>query len=334
MAMTATRGSTSSGREPWEVVHENWRDDDDAGRILKAAQSPLTTSGFAAIQSTRVLPQLAPDYASSKLLAMGNQFDLTGINSFRLPFIGYTGRPASPRFVAEGQPAPVSNLATSAAILGPVCKVVILAAVSGELQSGSAETAERVIGEALAISVEQSQDAALFSTNAAVPGTSPAGLLNGLTPLTSVGSTGGAAAVADDLGLLAGTISHHGIGIDDLIFITTASIATKIRTLAGPFFQDVVLSSAAIPDGEIIAIVPQGLATGYSGEVKIETSIAATLHFESATPLPIGTVGTPNTVAAPTHNAFQEYLILVQIRGRMAWAVQPNAVCYMTGVAW
>ena len=127
-------------------------------------------------------------------------------------------------FVAEGLPAPVPNLATSDTILGPVCKVMILAGVSGELQSGSAETAERVIAEALAISVEQSQDAALFSTNAAVPGTSPAGLLNGLTPLTSTGGTGGAASVADDLGLLAGTISHHGIGIDDLIFITTASI--------------------------------------------------------------------------------------------------------------
>src|SRR5262249_54943850 len=203
------------------------------------------------------------------------------------------------------------------------------------LQSGSAETAEKVISEALAISVEQVQDAKLFSADAAVAGTSPAGLLNGLTPLTSTGSAGGgAAAVPDDLGALAGTISRHGIGTDDLIFITTAAIATKIRTLAGPFFQDDILSSAAIPDGQIIAIVPQGLATGYTGEVQIETSIAATLHFESATPLPIASVGTPNTVAAPTHSAFQEYLILVKIRGRMAWAVQPNAVCYMTGVAW
>jgi hypothetical protein len=265
---------------------------------------------------------------------MGAQIDLAGISSVKLPWIGYTGRPATPMFVAEGQPAPVPNLATSAAILGPVCKVLILAGISGELQSASAETAERVIAEALAISVEQSQDAKLFSTDAAVAGTSPAGLLNGLTPLTSTGSTGGAAAVADDLGLLAKTISQHGIGIDDLIFVTTASIATKIRTLAGPFFQDVVMSSAAIPDGQIIAIVPQALATGYSGQVQVETSITAPLHFESATPLPIATVGTPNVVAAPVHSAFQEYLILVKVRGRMAWTVQPNAVAYMTGVAW
>jgi hypothetical protein len=335
MAMTTRRGTTSSGRQPEEILRAAWADDDAAGRILKAASSPLTTSGFAAIQSTRVLPQLAPDCASSKLLAMGAQFDLTGINSFKLPYLGYTGRPATPVFVAEGQPAPVPNLATSAAILGPVCKVLILAGISGELQSASAETAERVVGEALAISVEQAQDAALFSANAAVAGTSPAGILNGLTPITSVGgATGGAAAVAIDLALLAGTISHHGINIDDLIFITTAAIATKIRTLAGPFFQDVVLSSAAIPDGQIIALVPQAIATGYAGEVQIETSIAATLHFESATPLPIASVGTPNTVAAPTHSAFQEYLILVKIRGRMAWAVQPNGICFMTGVAW
>jgi len=152
LAMT-TRGSTGQRAPAAELLRENWRDDDDAEKILRAASSPLTTSGFAAIQSTRVLPQLAPDCASSKLLATGAQFDLTGINSFKLPWIGYTGRPATSMFVPEGSPAPVPNLATSAAILGPVCKVMILAGVSGELQSGSAETAERVIAEALAISV-------------------------------------------------------------------------------------------------------------------------------------------------------------------------------------
>jgi hypothetical protein len=54
MAMTVTQGSTSSGREPWEILHENWRDDDDAARVVKAAMSPLMTSGFAAIQSQKV----------------------------------------------------------------------------------------------------------------------------------------------------------------------------------------------------------------------------------------------------------------------------------------
>jgi hypothetical protein len=238
MAMSTSRGRTSTGQRPGEILKAYWADDDAAGQILKAASSPLTTSGFAAIQAQRVIPQLAPDCASSKLLAMGTQVSLDGISSVRLPYIGYAGRPATPMFVAEGQPAPVPNLSTSGAVLGPVCKALIIAGVSGELQSASAETAERVIAKALSISVEQSQDAALFSTNAAVPGTSPAGILNGATHLTSAGGTSGAASVADDLCALAATISHQGIGVDDLIFVTTASIATKIRTLAGPFFQD------------------------------------------------------------------------------------------------
>jgi hypothetical protein len=94
LAMTATRGTTSADRQPEEILRSNWRDDDAAGKILNAASSPLTTSGFAAIQSTRVLPQLAPDCASSKLLAMGAQFDLTGISSFKLPT---SAIPAGPR---------------------------------------------------------------------------------------------------------------------------------------------------------------------------------------------------------------------------------------------
>jgi hypothetical protein len=73
------------------------------------------------------------------------------------------------------------------------------------------------------------------------------------------------------------------------------------------------MSSAAIPDGEIIAVVPQAMATGYAGEVQIETSIAAALHFESAAPLPIASVGTPNTVAAPVHSGWQEFLVLVKL---------------------
>jgi hypothetical protein len=184
MAMTTRRGTTSSGTQPEEVLRDNWANDDAAGQILKAASNPLTTTGYAQIQATKVLPQIAPDCASSKLLAMGAQIDLAGINSVKLPYIGYAGRPAAPMFVAEGQPAPVPNLSTSAAILGPTCKVLIVAGISGELQSASAETAERVIAKALAISVEQSQDAKLFSTDAAVAGTSPAGLLNGATHLS------------------------------------------------------------------------------------------------------------------------------------------------------
>jgi hypothetical protein len=102
----------------------NWKDDDDARQILKAATNPATTSDFVQIQSTRFLEMLAPDCAALKVLNLGNKLSLDGINTIKLPFVGGAGRPAKPAFVAEGAPAPVANLATSSAIPGPTCKVL------------------------------------------------------------------------------------------------------------------------------------------------------------------------------------------------------------------
>jgi hypothetical protein len=333
MAMTTRRGTTSSGTQPEEVLRSNWRDDDRAAAILKAASNPLGTSDFAQIQSTKFLEMLAPDCAAAKLLNLGNKFDLTGINSIKLPFIGGSGRPAKPLFVAEGQPAPVVDLSTSGAILGPANKVLIQAAITGELQSASAETAEAIVGQALAISTEQSLDAALFSANAAVAGVSPAGILHGVTPIVSAGGAG-APGCAVDLAALAAAIGANGISIDSMIVIGTPALATKVRVFAGPHFDDKVFGSAYLASGTLIGIVPGGLASGYQGQVNLETGIAAVVHMEDANPLAIGQPGTPPVVAAPTASAFQAYLVVVKVRARAAWAVQPGAVAVVTGAAW
>jgi hypothetical protein len=314
-------------------LRDNFGDDDGARQVLKAASSPLTTSNYAAIQSTKFVEMLAPDCAAAKLLALGYKFDLSGINSIKLPFIGGGGRPAKPAFIAEGQPAPAPNLATSGAILGPTCKVLIQSVISGELQSASAEAAQEIVGMALSISTAQSLDNALFSSTAAVPGVSPAGILNGITPILSGGATG-LAGCAADLGGLAQAIGAAGISIDDMVIVTTPALATKVRIYAGPRFDDRVFSSAYVQSGQLIGIVPQGLASGYQGQVSLETSLAATIVTDDTSPPQIGTPGSPNVVAAPTLSAFQAYLVVVMVRARMAWTVQPGAVALVTGANW
>jgi hypothetical protein len=333
LAMTTTRGRTRQGPPADEVLRDNWRDDDKAALILRAAQSPLGTSSFAAIQATTVLPMLAPDAASSKLLNLGAKLNLDGISTIKLPYIGGAGRPAQPIFIGEGAAAPVDNLATSGAILGPACKVLIQSAITGELQSASAETAEAVIGEALAISAEQSLDAALFSSAAAVAGVSPAGILHGITPIISAGGAG-AAGCATDLAALAAAIGGNGISVDEMVIIATPALGTKVRIFSGPHFDDKVFTSAYLAPGTLIAVVPQGLASGYQGQVDLETSIAAAIHLEDTTPLAIGTPGSPPVVAAPTLSAFQSGLIIIKVRGRVAWCVQPGAVAVVTGATW
>src|SRR5262245_45803693 len=79
---------------PQAVAKNFWQDDDIAGKICRAASSPLSTGSFAQIQSQHVLPQIAPDSASSKVLALGTLVSLDGINTVRLPYIGGSGRPA------------------------------------------------------------------------------------------------------------------------------------------------------------------------------------------------------------------------------------------------
>jgi hypothetical protein len=335
LAMTTTRGSArDGGPQAKEILRANWRDDDRAALILPPATSPAATADFAAIQSTKFVEMLAPDCAASKLLGLGYKFDLAGINSIKLPYVGGAGRPAQPLFIAEGQPAPVANLTTSDAIIGPTCKVLIQAAITGELQSASAQAAEEIVGMALSISTAQSLDAALFSSNAAVAGVSPAGILHGLTPVISAGGTGGAAGCATDLAALAAEIGGAGIAIDEMVIVTTPALATKIHVLAGPHYDDKVFSSAYIPSGQLIGIVPAGLASGYQGQVDLETSLGAVVHMEDTNPLPIGTPGSPNTVAAPTVSAFQAYLVVIKVRARMAWPVQPGAVAVVTGASW
>jgi hypothetical protein len=215
---------------------------------------------------------LAPSSASARLLGLAASIDLTGISTVSLPYVGATGRPPVP-FIPEGSPGPVVALNVSATTLGPARKMLILAALTRETQDASAQTAETLIGSALATSAEQSLDAALFSSNAASD-SAPPGLLHDVTPIASAGTTG-APGIADDLGLLADAISKPGIGIDDAVFIATAKLATKLRVLASPKFTNEVLSSAALADGEVVAVVPRGLATGYSdGAVSVEVSNA------------------------------------------------------------
>ena len=254
-------------------------DDPRADLILRAASDPASTTNTAALglQSTRVLAQLAPAAASARLLALATSLDLSGLQSIRLPYIGLAGRPPVP-FVAEGDPGSVVDLTVSSTVLGPTRKLLILAGLTREMAAASASNAEVIIGDALALSAEQSLDAALFSANAATTST-PAGILNGVVPIAAA-TGGGVTAMAGDLAALAGAIGAAGINPDDMVIVTTPTLAVKIQILASPKFVNQVLSSSSLAVGTLIGVIPRGLATGYSGAVTVEASTEAVVHFE------------------------------------------------------
>ena len=316
---------------PDRVLARMFPNDAGALRVLKAAQSPTTTGDYPQSQVMRVLPQLAPQSASARLLALATTVNLAGVTTIRVPFIGAAGRPPLP-FVAEGGLMPMVNLMTSAVTCGPAKKLLIGASLTQEVQNASGETAATIISSALAISAEQTLDSLLFSA-AAATAAAPAGLLNGLTPITSAG-TKAAEGIADDLALLAAAIAANGIGVDDMIVVTTPALAMKLRVLASLKFSNEVLSSSAVPAGTVIAIVPAGLVTAYDGSVSVEITDQPAVHMEGAAPLDIGTPGTPPTVAAPVKSMFQAQSLALKLRGWCAWVVHPGAIAQVTGAAW
>src|SRR4051812_18909387 len=88
MALAAKRNM-----RPETLLAKAWPDDSTAPRILKAAQSPTTSAGFPATQTMTMLPMLAPQAASARLLGLSSSVDLAGVSSVGVPYIGQSGRP-------------------------------------------------------------------------------------------------------------------------------------------------------------------------------------------------------------------------------------------------
>lgn len=333
-ASTALFMAYKTDARAYSIYRQNWADDSDCDKTIKAASNPTATTDYPQIQSQRVLPMLAPDAASSKLLNLAHKLDLTGITSIRIPLIGHLGRPQQVAFVTEGGVLPVVDLSTGAATLGPTKKLAVGISLTQEVQDGSAGNAAAIIGQAIAISAEQSIDMALFS-NTAETAAAPAGLLYGVTPIPSTSTPGaGLTGAAADVAALAQAIGNNGISTDGIIIITTPTLATKLRFFGGPNFEDRIFSSAYLAAGTLIGIVPQGLAVGYDGSVKIEINNVATFHAEDTTPANIGTPGSPSTVAAPAISAWQSNLLVLKIRANVAWCIQSGAIAVVTGCDW
>src|SRR4051812_9120722 len=60
-----------------------------------------------------------------------------------------------------------------------------------------------------------------------------------------------------------------------------------------------IIDSGTVPMGTVILVDAADFVTAGGDAPRFEVSDQATLHMEDTTPLPIGSAGTPPTVAAP-----------------------------------
>jgi hypothetical protein len=317
-------------RSAGAILKAAWPNDDAAGLILRAAVSPTLTANYPAFASVSVLPNLAPQSAALRLFNASLALDMAGINTVRVP---HAVTVPSPVFVPEGAPAPTVQVSLAATDVGPVRKILILAAVSSELENATPETASAVVGRVLSNAATKSLDSVAFGT-AAADSAKPAGLLTGITPLAASTETG-INGVSQDVGAMAGAMAAAGVDPEGMILVAAPQQAVALKLLAGPKFDNQIFGTLALAEGTVAAFAQGAVAAAFDGTPSIEASKEAVVHFEDTTPLAISTPGSPNTVAAPTRSAFQQDMLIIRVRAKATWGViAPGGVQVIQNVKW
>ncbi len=298
--------------------------------VLKAATTPgkIGDAGLGGVLAEAALrdffASLGPVSAASQLMALSLNLGLPdGINNFTVPAL--VAQPIAGAFVKEGDPGRVR----SHSLLGPSVtpkKMLILSAITRELakRMGAEELVRRILRRDAGLSF----DAALFSDDAETDA-APAGLLYGVTPLTSYGGTDDEA-MRQDLKTLANAVA--GIASGKIVFVASPDIAVSIA-LASRAVPYPVYSTSALAAGTVAAIAPDALTFAVEPSPDITVSSEAAMHMEDETPLPI--VAANGTTAAPVRSMFQTDCVAIRLIADMTWTkLHDDAVAVVTGAGW
>jgi hypothetical protein len=135
-----------------------------------------------------------------------------------------------------------------------------------------------------------------------------------------------------DLITLAGAVAPIG---GRIVFVAAPVRAPAIELWAYGPMPYAVFASPALAPNDLIAVACDGLASAVDALPEVESSKVSTLHLEDTTPLPIGSPGTPPTVAAPTRSLWQTDTVGLKIRFNVDWNLRDSrAIAWLTTGAW
>ena len=207
------------------------------GVINKATVPAGTTTG-----ATWAAPLVYQDTWSGDFVEYLRPRTLIGQSAFRpIPFnvrvpAATTGGTAY--WVGEGKAKPVTQFGFDD-VSSAFTKVAAIAVITQELARFSDPSAEAIVRDMLADAVIARIDTSLFSTSAAVTGVSPAGLLNGVTPVAGPADSSQDEIICALLRLWAGWDSTN-LGARPAYY-TTPAVARALAWMRDP------LGNAAFP---------------------------------------------------------------------------------------
>jgi HK97 family phage major capsid protein len=320
--------------------------------VLRAAVNPANTTvatwaaELVATDTKPFLDRLIADSIFLPLASMGVRYTFGNAGILKIPVRANTPTLAG-NWVAEGAPKPVRRASFTTVSLAPT-KLSVISTFTEEMQTYAAQSIEQIIRQAMSDDTSIALDTYLIDATAASAGVRPAGLLNGVTPITASVLTPATAAMVADLKALIAAIVAAGGGRSIAIIInpaqalslgfaqtTTGDFLFTDRAEAGSKFGVRFIVSATCPAGRVIAVDTADFATAQGDAPRFAVSTDATLHEEDTTPLALGTTGSPNVVAAPMRSLFQTDAVAIRMSLYVSWVMRrAGMVQTIAAVTW
>jgi HK97 family phage prohead protease len=338
-----------------EILRERYNDDDATKAVFefltKASTVPATTTlaGWAAELAAGVgildfLDQLMPQSVYPPLSARGGKFTFGRNGTVSIP-----SRAATPTlagaFVAQGAPIPVRQAAFAAVTLTPK-KMGVITTATREIVQHSTPAIEGILRQAMQEDTAIAIDTVLLG-NGAATATTPAGIRNGVSGQTPTAGGGFNALVGDLKNLVGVLVAANSLRSPVFIMNPAQALSIGLTQNAGgdfPFRAEInantllgygVIQSSTQPAGTVTLVDAADFFSATGDEPQFDVSDQAVLHMEDTTPLPIGSTGTPNVVAAPTRSLWQTDSIGIRMLLDINWAMRRvGVVAWVAGVTW
>lgn len=310
-------------QSPLAVAKQFWGDDAQ----LKSAVGPARTdtAGWAAeliaAVTAEIPDRLLPQSVFAQLHAAGLALSFSGDDIPRVPYIAPV---ASGGWTAEGAPINVGALVVNAMTL-PVKKCTSLFAVTRELLRGMPANIEAALQTIMTEDLRLMVDNTLLDATAA-DAIRPAGLRAGVTGLTPAVTGALADRIDADIRALLDGVKP---GLKPVLIAANP----QAIILSGMLEMLPVIRAPYLAAGSVIMLDAAAFASA-AGAPETRASEEPVIHSDTSAQ-PIGTVGSPNVVAAPTLSMFQSACFALRTVIDINWALRRSgAVSWMTGVSW
>jgi hypothetical protein len=251
-------------------------------------------------------------------------------------------------FVGEGMPIPVRQGAFTSQALTPK-KMAVITTWTREISEHSVPAIEGLLRNAIQEDTAISLDTVLLDSGAATL-VRPAGILNGVTPLTPTAG-GGFNALVGDIKQLSGALLTSTKGnVRTPVYLMNPQQMNSIGLVAAPGagtfpFRDEVsrgnlggwsiIDSGTVPLGTVIALDAADFVSVGGDAPRFELSDQATLHMEDTAPADIVSGAAPGAPANPVKSMWQTDSIALRLILPINWTIRRlGMVQVINGVTW